>query len=184
VSSSRLAVGVVATFLVLLSAGASFAQSPNQAVQIDCSAFRQESDGSWVATRETTIKIGTNTLTRSAGRVNGSINGVDLQKAIAAQCARVAPPAQAKSHPYAYTNWIMNKQSSAECTARGNELIRGFPDKLTAGETLFAYSDDFTFIIRCTPQRMIFFALVGPPETTKERNQAAQALLDDIFNKW
>jgi hypothetical protein len=60
---------------------ASAQRGSDQSVEIDCSAFQRQSDGSWTALHTTTIKIGTNSITRGSGRVNGSVNGLDMQEA-------------------------------------------------------------------------------------------------------
>ena len=44
----------------------------------------------------------------------------------------------------------------------------------------YAQFDGFRFIIRCTPRKVVFFAIVGPPGSTQERNQIAQDLFDRI----
>jgi hypothetical protein len=122
---------------------ASAQRGSDQSVEIDCSAFQRQSDGSWTALHTTTIKIGTNSITRGSGRVNGSVNGLDMQEAINRQCSKEAPQT-----------------------------------------TVFASSDGYTFIIRCAPQNMIFFVVVGPPDGTTEREKAAEGLFDRILGQW
>jgi hypothetical protein len=165
---------------------ASAQRGSDQSVEIDCSAFQRQSDGSWTALHTTTIKIGTNSITRGSGRVNGSVNGLDMQEAINRQCSKEAPQTKSRGSALVYedTNWKKTPQTSSECVARGRELVQGFPAKTVAGETVFASSDGYTFIIRCTPQNMIFFVVVGPPDGTTEREKAAEGLFDRILGQW
>jgi hypothetical protein len=75
---------------------ASAQRGSDQSVEIDCSAFQRQSDGSWIALHTTTIKIGTNSITRGSGRVNGSVNGLDMQEAINRQCSKEAPQTKSR----------------------------------------------------------------------------------------
>ena len=168
-------------FGLIVFVGANEQTSAQQGVEIDCSAFQRQSDGSWVAIRTTTIKIGTNTITIN-GRPGGTINGLDIQEAITKQCSN--SQMRAGKPVYANTNWRKTLQTSDECVARGRDLVKDFPWKSVAGETVYASSDGYTFIIRCTPQQMIFFAVVGPPDGTPERERAAKGLFDRIFGQW
>jgi hypothetical protein len=181
------AVFVFALIFLVGSGTNAFAQAgSNQSVEVDCSAFQRQSDGSWIALHTTTIKIGTNSITRGGGKVSGSVNGLDMQDAINRQCSKEAPQTKSGGSPlvYAKTNWIKSPQTPSQCVARGRELVESLPTKTVAGETVYASSDGYMFIIRCTPQNMIFFAVVGPPGGTAEREKAAEAQFDRILDKW
>ena len=161
------------------------AQGNDQQVRIDCSAFQKGSDGSWTATRQTTITIGTNSITNSGGITpRGSVNGIAVQDAIDRQCSQAASmPAggAGKVAPvYANNSWLLNTQTLPECLARAGEMVQGFSWTASAGEAVYAQFDGFRFIIRCTPRKVVFFAIVGPPGSTQERNQIAQDLFDRI----
>jgi hypothetical protein len=174
----RAALVLVLSFFAAAGTKASAQSRSSQNIEIDCSAFQRQSDGSWIALHTTTIKIGTNSLTVS-GKVGGSVNGLDIQEAMTRQCSK--EQRSGGGGTYANTNWKKTPQSSSECVARGRELVQGFPWKQVAGETVFAASDGYMFLIRCTPQNMIFFAVVGPPDSNDERDKAAQGLFDRVF---
>jgi hypothetical protein len=162
-------------------------QSAAQEIQIDCSAFQKDRDGSWVASRSTTLKIGTNSLTIS-GKNSGSVNGLSIQTAISQKCEQAAsgskPAAGSPPPNYANTNWIAKPQTVDACVARGREVVQNLSPALVAGESVFAWADGYTFVIRCTPKNMVLFALVGPPNSTTERNHAAQAIQDKMLDNW
>jgi hypothetical protein len=160
------------------------AQGGDQEVQVDCSAFQRQSDGRWVAIRTTTIKVGTNTITRSAGSVNCTINGLSCQDAITQKCANQGAPPRSERPVYANTNWKKTDQSVPECLQRGRELVRNYPHVNVVGETVFTTNDGYTFLIRCTPLKVILFAVVGPPDSTQERNDAADRRFDEVFGHW
>jgi hypothetical protein len=165
-------------------------QGGTQHAQIDCDAFKKGADGSWVITRQTTIKIGTSSITNSAGITpRGSINGIDVQNAINQQCSQTASLPTTRPDKvapvYSRNNWkanANNAQTLPECLARASEMVQGFPVAVPAGEAVVARFDGFTYIIRCTPRKFIFFAVVGPPGSTQEQNQVADGLFDRIFN--
>src|SRR5262249_13881917 len=92
------------------------AQGTDQQVLVDCSAFQKGTDGSWTTTRQTTITIGTNSMTNSGGITpRGSVNGIDVQDAIARQCsqsASVPSGGPGKAAPvYVNNTWVKNTQT-------------------------------------------------------------------------
>jgi TPR repeat protein len=169
----------------LIRLGEATAQEANQNVQMDCSAFQKGADGSWQLMRSTMIKIGTNSInlnTSSGGiTLRGPLpGGMDVQDTINRQCSHVAPSQAA--HLYMAANWASNSQTVPACLARARQVVQNFPQAIPAGESVFAWFDGFTFMIRCTPQSMIFFAVVSPQDSTEERNKVAEGLFDRIVH--
>jgi TPR repeat protein len=169
----------------LIRLGEATAQEANQNVQMDCSAFQKGADGSWQLMRSTMIKIGTNSInlnTSSGGiTLRGPLpGGMDVQDTINRQCSHVAPSQAA--HLYMAANWASNSQTVPACLARARQVVQNFRQAIPAGESVFAWFDGFTFMIRCTPQSMIFFAVVSPQDSTEERNKVAEGLFDRIVH--
>jgi short subunit fatty acids transporter len=79
-------------------------------------------------------------------------------------------------------NWASNSQTVPACLARARQVVQNFRQAIPAGESVFAWFDGFTFMIRCTPQSMIFFAVVSPQDSTEERNKVAEGLFDRIVH--
>jgi hypothetical protein len=131
------------------------------------------------------IKIGTNSInlnTSSGGiTLRGPLpGGMDVQDTINRQCSHVAPSQAA--HLYMAANWASNSQTVPACLARARQVVQNFRQAIPAGESVFAWFDGFTFMIRCTPQSMIFFAVVSPQDSTEERNKVAEGLFDRIVH--
>ena len=61
----RAALVLVLSFFVAAGTKASAQSRSSQNIEIDCSAFQRQSDGSWIALHTTTIEIGTNSITVS-----------------------------------------------------------------------------------------------------------------------
>ena len=154
-------------------------------IQIDCGAFRQENDGHWVSTRRTTIEMAGNKLTIGGGQTpQGSVNGVQIQAAIGQKCSAGQSDQGKRDTVFAFTNYIINKQTLQECLDRARTSFQVFPKAQVFGESVAAFSQGYTFLIRCTPHNAIFFALVGPAGASDQANEAELSQLKDIINKW
>ena len=129
---SALVLAAVALVGVASNAAAQVpAQGNDQQVRIDCSAFQKGSDGSWTATRQTTITIGTNSITNSGGITpRGSVMIVAASMP-AGGAGKVAPV-------YANNSWLLNTQTLPECLARAGEMVQGFSWTASAGEAVYA----------------------------------------------
>jgi len=165
------------------------AQQPGQPTsenQIDCSAFQRGADGSWQANRQTSIVIDTNTITLSAGiKPRGSVNGISIQDTLERKCAQSSPSAgTATSAPtFVSTYWRASKLALPDCMARAQESVKNFSEKRVAGQSVYAWHDGSTYITRCAGS-MVFFAVVGPPNSTAEQNRTAQNLIDQIVERF
>ena len=81
-------------------------------------------------------------------------------------------------------NWTFVDQTLPECVARGRSLVDGFAQKEVHGESIFAWSNGFTYLIRCTPEKVIFFIVVGPTTLSLEQNELATQRLKGMIDKW
>jgi tetratricopeptide (TPR) repeat protein len=85
---------------------------------------------------------------------------------------------------YTASNWVSSSKRVPECLARAGEVVQNFSPTIAAGESVYAWFDGFTFIIRCTPQSVIFFAVVAPPDSTPERNKVAEGQFDRLLHSF
>jgi len=161
--------------------------SDNRNVQVDCQHFAKCPGGLWTATQQATVQIGTSSVTvSSGGKPQGSINNSDIQEEINRRCLEtVSKPSGSEPAPvFAKSNWMAKKITVSECLDRAGLMFQDFPAKQTAGETVFAFFNGYTFVLRCTPRSLIFMAVVGPPKSTAEQNRTVEGLFDQILDRF
>ena len=170
-------------------AGAQNVELPdNRNVQVDCRFFAKGVDGLWTATQQSTVRIGTSSVTvSSGGRPQGSINNSDIQEEINRRCLQTVSKPSGSASPtpvFAKTSWVAKNVTVSECLDRAGLIFQDFPIKRTAGETVFAFFNGYTFILRCTPRSLMFIAVVGPPNSTAEQNRTVEGLFDQIVDRF
>ena len=177
---------MLATFFALnLFSPAAAQNQGGQNVQVDCTAFRKEADGSWTALRQTNIMIGTNSISTSAGKIQGTVNGVRVLDAIDQKCGSAVSPRQPPSSAVGRSGWLMSWKSNdmalADCTARARELVKNFPFTDVNGQTVVAWYEGYTVMIRCiTEKKIVVFVEVTPPIHDAETDRSVQGLVDQI----
>lgn len=185
---------LVAAGILLGDSSKSVAQSGGaRSVKIDCTAFQRQSDGTWIATRKTTIEIDSNSITISSGAPQGSVNGLSLQLAITQHCAQgsggtleITPKSGSGRTITVDNRWRRTSLTQADCVARVTELSKSFPERSIVKDTVFAYFERHSFIIRCTSMNIVWFVYVGPPADTEGAEFAAKARFAELYaeNNW
>jgi hypothetical protein len=156
--------------------------SGGQTVGLDCSAFQRQADGTWRAIRQTTIVIGTNSVTNSAGLVQGTVNGVSIQGVLERQCggttAASAVPATEAPFVPVYAGWNSTTLGDRDCLARVEAALRavGFTRFGSGRQMLVGVRDPYRVIARCVPEKTIVFWVVEGPDS-QENDRIGEFLL-------